>query len=144
MQLGNSALVIIKKYEGLRLSAYRDGGGVWTIGYGHTGRFARPHAKISINQANSLCQQDATEAAAVVAANCPRLTQPQLDALTSLVFNIGARAFGRSTLRKLHNEGRYAEAEQQFKRWSYDNKVQVPGLLTRRLEEARLYHAGSI
>ena len=28
---------IVKEFEGLRLTAYQDSVGVWTIGYGHTG-----------------------------------------------------------------------------------------------------------
>ena len=32
-----AALSLIREAEGLRLRAYRDAVGVWTIGYGHTG-----------------------------------------------------------------------------------------------------------
>ena len=31
-----NAVELIKKWEGFRSKAYRDGGGVWTIGYGTT------------------------------------------------------------------------------------------------------------
>lgn len=30
-------MALVKKFEGLRLTAYRDSVGVLTIGYGHTG-----------------------------------------------------------------------------------------------------------
>ncbi len=30
------ALLIIREFEGLRLTAYRCSSGIWTIGYGHT------------------------------------------------------------------------------------------------------------
>ena len=36
MQLSENGFKIIKTFEGLRLTAYRDVAGVWTIGYGST------------------------------------------------------------------------------------------------------------
>ena len=39
-------LDLIKKYEGLRLEAYKCPAGVWTIGYGHT-KGVMPKMKIS-------------------------------------------------------------------------------------------------
>ncbi|ACT57530.1 hypothetical protein Q7M76_04695 [Candidatus Liberibacter asiaticus] len=33
----NALIEITKRYEGLKLTAYRDPGGTWTIGYGHSG-----------------------------------------------------------------------------------------------------------
>ena len=36
MNISKKGLDIIKKYEGLRLTAYKCPAGVWTIGYGHT------------------------------------------------------------------------------------------------------------
>lgn len=33
-----AGLALIKQYEGLRLTAYQDSVGIWTIGYGHTGK----------------------------------------------------------------------------------------------------------
>ena len=34
MKISNNGLNLIKQFEGLRLNAYDDGVGVWTIGYG--------------------------------------------------------------------------------------------------------------
>ena len=31
-----AGLALVRAYEGLRLEAYQDGAGIWTIGYGHT------------------------------------------------------------------------------------------------------------
>ena len=33
MQVSNAGITLICSFEGLRLNAYDDGGGVWTIGY---------------------------------------------------------------------------------------------------------------
>ena len=35
MEYSEAGMDITKKEEGLRLEAYRDSGGLWTIGYGH-------------------------------------------------------------------------------------------------------------
>lgn len=36
MSVNAETLELIKRWEGLRLEAYQDTGGIWTIGYGHT------------------------------------------------------------------------------------------------------------
>ena len=36
MTIGVLGLNLIKSFEGLRLTAYKDVVGIWTIGYGHT------------------------------------------------------------------------------------------------------------
>ena len=53
------AAALIRVFEGLRLTAYRDSGGVWTIGYGHTGLDVKPGLVITQAQAESYLQQDA-------------------------------------------------------------------------------------
>ncbi len=35
-KISENGLALIKRFEGLRLTAYQDSVGVWTIGYGHT------------------------------------------------------------------------------------------------------------
>ena len=37
MRPSAAAYELIKEFEGLRLHAYQDSAGVWTIGWGHTG-----------------------------------------------------------------------------------------------------------
>ena len=32
-----AGIALIKEFEGCKLEAYPDFGGIWTIGYGHTG-----------------------------------------------------------------------------------------------------------
>ena len=38
MNISANGIKLIQQFEGLRLKAYQDAVGVWTIGYGHTGR----------------------------------------------------------------------------------------------------------
>ena len=35
-QTSDVGIAKIKQWEGFKKKAYRDGGGVWTVGYGHT------------------------------------------------------------------------------------------------------------
>ena len=49
---------LIKKFEGLRLTAYQDMVGVWTIGYGHTGPDVKPGLTITQQQADQLLIND--------------------------------------------------------------------------------------
>lgn len=47
----------LKKREGVRLKAYQDSGGVWTIGYGHT-KGVKPGMTITKEQADAYLEQD--------------------------------------------------------------------------------------
>ena len=38
MKMGEKGLKLVKSFEGLYLKAYKCPAGVWTIGYGHTGK----------------------------------------------------------------------------------------------------------
>ncbi|NBU53701.1 MAG: lysozyme, partial [Alphaproteobacteria bacterium] len=68
------------------------------------------------------------------------VTENQLAALTSLAYNIGLGAFGRSTLLRKLNAGESTNAvAAEFLRWNKVNKVEVPGLTNRRKLEAELF-----
>lgn len=60
MNISDTLLQKLMEMEGCRLSAYRDEGGVPTIGYGHT-RGVRMGDRISPQQARDWLLQDATE-----------------------------------------------------------------------------------
>lgn len=47
------------------------------------------------------------------------LTQGEYDSLVSLAYNVGGGPVCRSTMVRLHNAGRHAEACAQFERWVY-------------------------
>lgn len=65
------------------------------------------------------------------------LYQHEYDAWVSFVYNVGAGAFCRSTAAKLLNQGRYAEACDQMRRWVFVNGQRVQGLVNRRERERR-------
>lgn len=134
---------IIKDAEGLSLKAYPDpgtGGAPWTIGYGHTGGVGQ-HDVITEARADELLANDLHHFELAVARLCPVTTQPQFDALVSFSFNLGENALEGSTLRKLHNEGQYAAAANEFGKWTHANGKELPGLVTRRAAEAKRYRS---
>lgn len=142
---------IIKEFEGLRLTAYACPAGVPTIGYGHTKSVTTDDVArrrtITEAQADELLTRDANAAAGLVRrAVALKLSDEQLAALTSFVFNVGGGAFMRSTLREKVNRGDYAGAGDEFLKWDktfIKGKVaSLPGLARRRRAERDLFLRG--
>ena len=141
-----SAAKIIAKFEGLRLRAYKDSGGIWTIGYGTT---INPETGLPIKQGDVITKakalewlkiQTASVATRVKALLKRPVTDNQLTALTSLAYNIGLGAFGRSTLLRKLNAGEQPNAvASEFLRWNKVAGKEVPGLTNRRKLEAELF-----
>jgi lysozyme len=136
-----AAVAIIKEFEGCRLKAYRDGGGVLTIGYGHTGPAVTEGLAIDQPTADLWLAKDlASVARALNRLVAVPLDQCQVDALCSFVFNVGAGALARSTLLARLNAGAPdQEVAAQFARWVKDNGQVVPGLVRRREAERKLF-----
>ncbi|MFT0890926.1 lysozyme [Pseudochelatococcus sp. G4_1912] len=134
----------IKQWEGLRLTAYRDAGGVLTIGYGHTGADVKAGQSITQMQADALLQRDLIrfEQAVEKAITVP-LTDNQFGALVSFAFNIGETAFVQSTLVKKLNSGDYNAVPSQLARWVSAGGKQLQGLVNRRAAEAGLWVSGA-
>lgn len=125
----------IQGREGCKLTAYRDGGGVPTIGTGHT-KGVRMGQTITQAQADAFFEEDITPVESCInKAVTVTLNQDQFDALASFVFNVGESAFKKSTLLKKLNAGNYRAAADQFTRWVYDNDIFVQGLYNRRVDE---------
>ncbi len=140
MNLSAAGIAAMKQYEGCSFTAYQDTGGIWTIGYGHTGPEVQRGVVWTQDQANAAFVRDTNWAQAAVRCDVGvPLTQGQFDALVSLVFNIGAGAFARSTLLRLLNQGNYRAAADQFLRWNMDNGHVVPGLTNRRMAERKMF-----
>lgn len=141
VKISERGLDLIKEHEGLRLSAYPDpasGGDPWTIGYGST-RGVKRGMTITKDQADQRLRQDVQDAESAVSRLIPIRTQGQHDALVSFVFNLGANSLKESTLRRLHNEGNYVAAANEFARWKFAAGKVMPGLVRRRADEKALY-----
>ena len=112
--IGEAALIA---REGRRLEAYKDSGGIWTIGVGHTAAAGPPTPRaglrITAAECDAIFARDVQKFVKTVRDAVPAdLPQHAFDALVSLCFNIGQPAFLRSTvLRKLRAGDRAAAAE---------------------------------
>ena len=135
MIVSGQGLELIKKHEALRLNAYRDPVGIWTIGYGHTAT-AKEGQTIDEREADKLLKADVGFAEDAVTRHVKApLNQTQFDSLVSFVFNIGESQFSRSTLVRVLNERDYYAVPQELARWNRDNGKRVKGLVRRRLAE---------
>ena len=129
----------LMEMEGLRLDAYVDAAGVWTIGYGHT-KNVRLGDKISEYWAKELLMQDVAEVEREVKALGVAKTQGQFDALVSFAFNLGIGNLKRSTLLKCIREGRsMREIKRQFMRWVVAGGKRLKGLERRRAWEVQRF-----
>ncbi|TCB50944.1 lysozyme [Acinetobacter sp. ANC 4779] len=144
MHISPSGIDLICNFEGLRLEAYDDGVGIWTIGFGTTkypdGVRVKKGDSCTLEQAKACMQSDlkAFEQTVNEAVRVP-LTQNQFDALVSLTYNIGTTAFKNSTLVKRLNEENYKGAADQFEVWVNASGKRMQGLVNRRAVEKALF-----
>jgi lysozyme len=141
-----SAAKLIAKFEGLRLRAYKDSGGVWTIGYGTT---INPVTGIPIKQGDTITKAKALAwlkiGTSASEGDVNRLVKVKINdnqrsALTSFVYNIGPTRFAKSTmLRKLNAGAPKQEVAAEFMRWVYAGGKVIPGLKIRRELEKQLF-----
>jgi lysozyme len=135
-----AALALVGAFEGLRLVAYRDGGGVPTICYGATAGVALGQSATKVDCDSRLVADLASHEAAMRAClpGADQIPEKVYLASLSLTYNIGARAACNSTLFIKLRAGDWRGACEQFPRWVYDNGVKVPGLVNRRAAERAL------
>ena len=135
---------LICSFEGKRLTAYDDGVGVWTIGFGTTvypnsikvkKGDACTEAQAKAYMAHDLKKFEATVNKAVTV----QLNQNQFDALVSLAYNIGTNAFSKSTLVKKLNANDIRGAADQFDVWVNAGGKRMQGLVNRRTVEKALF-----
>ncbi|HHZ8288408.1 TPA: lysozyme [Escherichia coli] len=127
-------LKLIADYEGCRLQPYQCSAGVWTDGIGNTSGVI-PGKTITERQAaeglisNVLRVERALE-------RCVKQQPPQkvYDATVSFAFNVGTGNACSSTLVKLLNQRRWADACRQLPRWVY-----VKGVFNQGLDTAAKY-----
>jgi lysozyme len=142
---------LIQSFEGLRVLAYLDTGGIPTIGYGTT-RYPPWHLEGRRVLMGDVCTPDMADLfmswdlegteRAVDGLTTDGLNHCQFDALCSLVYNIGQNAYRTSTIREwVNRDPNDPNIRGQFMRWVYDNGAIVPGLRNRRKAEADFYFA---
>jgi lysozyme len=139
MKISREGINLIKRFEGLRLTAYRDAVGVPTIGYGST-IGVKMGDEITESRAEELLIEDLARFEMCVDRLIDvAMTQAQFDALTSFAFNVGCQALQRSTLRRKLNNGDYDGAANELLRWDKAGGRVLRGLTRRREAERELF-----
>ena len=135
MTISPAGITTLMGREGVRLTAYRDSVGVWTIGVGHTAAAGPPTPsagmEISRDTAMAIYTRDLRPyVAAVNSAVRVACSQAQFDAMVSLCFNIGPGGFTGSRVVRRLNAGAVTGAADAFVMW-----VHPPELRGRRIAE---------
>jgi len=139
--VSEQGIVFIKRHEGFRANVNEDVGERPTIGYGH---LILPGETIQVpltrGQGDALLRQDLTERVQpgldLITAD---LNQNQVDAVGSLIFNVGVSNFaGSKALQKL-NAGDFNGAKEEMAEFRLVNDKIDPGLVRRRADERRLF-----
>jgi len=139
----DKGMELTKSFEGLRLEAYPDSTGIWTVGYGHTGAAVVAGVRINEAEAEAWLREDLAEAVACVnRAVKVAVSQSAFDAMVDFCFNAGRGSFLGSTLLRKVNEGDFAGAAGQFGPWVHAGGAVVAGLVKRRKAEAEIFVAG--
>ena len=135
--LSQNGLNLIKRWEGLRLKAYKCSAGKWTIGYGHTTGVTKNLTCIQ-KQADAWLYADCQNAMDAVNRwdTVYNWSQNEFDALVSFTFNCGSANLNRL----LQNGTRSrAEIEKYLPQYRKAGGKVVQGLINRRNDELALF-----
>lgn len=137
----NPLYALIRRFEGLRLKVYKCPAGVWTIGYGSTGKDITAKTKpVSADWADERMKNDAQKFILASLKLSPILADKdnQLCAIADFSYNLGSTAYKASTLRKRVNAGQWKAAARELNKWVYGGGKKLPGLVLRRTAEGLL------
>ena len=143
--LNQATIDLVKEFEGLRTTAYKDSAGVWTIGYGTTGRAGvgiDPVEGMEITEAEAEyylqkgLEKFSTE---ITGAITQPINENEFGAFVSLAYNIGSGAFKRSTALRKFNAGDKQGAANAMLMWNKAGGRVLNGLIRRREAERALF-----
>lgn len=145
MNISINGLNLIKKYEGLRLTAYKPVSSekYYTIGYGHYGADVTADMCITESKATEYLKEDVKTAEKAVTSLLKYydFTQNQFDALVSFTFNCGK---GNLTKLTKNHTRTIEEIAEHITAYNKDcNGRVLQGLVRRRNEELKLYNLSS-
>ena len=138
LETSESMIAVIKKFEGLRLKAYKCPAGVYTIGYGHTEN-VNADSEISELMADQILRKDLKKFEQAINDLDVPLLQCEFDSLVSFVFNVGIGNFNKSTLKKLLSQKKFFYAAKEFDKWVFAGGKKLPGLQNRRNKERKIF-----
>ncbi len=137
------ATTLIERWEGTRLSPYRDIVGVWTVCTGETRAAMRRYTQ---EECRALLETAirSTYGAGVLACVPALDRRPRpLAAAISLAYNIGVTAFCRSTVARKFRAGDWRAGCDAFLLWNRAGGRVIPGLVERRRSERTLCLEGT-
>ena len=140
----NQAVELIKKFEKFVDKTYLCSAGKKTIGYG-TRLDYHPEIKknvcITEPKATELLKTDLNKMVTPVIKNNVKvkLKQNQIDALYSLIYNIGMDKFVSSNLLKMLNVGKFKKMKKDWQEFQMADGKVLKGLVRRRQEELALF-----
>ena len=130
------ATPLIASWEGYSSKPYADrlAGGLMTVCFGETRVPMRTYSRA---ECETMLKSGIGDFAWGVASRNPELVNypNQWSAATSLAYNIGLSAYGRSTVAKRFSAARWREACDGFLAWRFASGKEVKGLLNRRKAE---------
>lgn len=138
LKTSESMIAVIKKFEGLRLKAYKCPAGVYTIGYGHTEN-VNADSEISELTADQILRKDLKRFEQTINDMDLPLLQCEFDALVSFTFNVGIGNFNKSTLKKLLLQKKFFYAAKEFDKWVFAGGKKLSGLQNRRNKERKIF-----
>jgi GH24 family phage-related lysozyme (muramidase) len=149
MKASQACIDLIHHFEGCHLDSYVIAGeNAATIGWGHQIPLAQHPKKITQAQADAFFADDLGTREMRLASLLPteKLTQGQIDATLSFMFNAIPSQFALSTFLRLLKAGDFKNAGPQLLRWTHGGagNKEMPGLVRRRKCEKMLFDGTSI
>ncbi|UXO93947.1 lysozyme [Pseudanabaena phage Pan3] len=140
-----SIFAVVAQWEGKENVPYRDIVGVWTVCYGDTQNVTPGKRETDAQCAERLDRQVAAHARPVL--DCtPALRDParrnQLVAAVSLAYNVGPRAYCRSSVDRHFDAGRWKQGCDALLLWNRAGGREVRGLTNRRRAEREICLTG--
>lgn len=130
--------VLIRRFEGCKLTPYYCPAGILTCGWGSTGPDVFPGRAWTQAYADHRLELDAVRFARGARALCPDLEGEALCSIADFAYNLGLGRLKSSTLRRRLNAGQIDQAKTELAKWVNGGGRVLPGLVLRRATEAAL------
>ena len=141
MIFNDAGLKLIREFEGCALRSYQDKGGVWTCGWGQTGKDIGPDTIWTQQEAddrlNTAIDEHSKQVLSLLVNQS--LNANQFSALVCFAYNVGSGNLKQSTLLSCVNTYHTDDAANEFEKWDKCDGVPIPGLLRRRQAEKSLF-----
>lgn len=134
-----ATVAVVGAYEGLRTTAYRDVVGIPTVCFGET-RGIDLGDQYTVAECKTMLGDRLIEFSVEVdrCLNEEMIPDKSYTAMVSLAYNIGSRAFCRSSVVKRANAGDLRSACEAFLMWNRAGGRVIRGLVLRRREERKM------